>query len=198
MKLAMRQLSAQQQVMKDDCPVIQPSSILRCMTFVILMIRVVRRSADPFKRSVLVQTIIKELDSNDIKKDFYLTEFLSCLYFAIPSIRPSFIDAFHLVFLDQVELCAMSEEQCNLGELSQFIISTRNTQGLDSSSWSDENSPVFGPEWIGFCCHKRLEFLLRFCSRYFIRPFPVPLLKSILGFFRTSMILVIALRSPHR
>lgn len=198
MKMAMRQLSAQQQVMKDECPVIQPSSILRCMTFVILMIRVVRRSADPFKRSVLVQTIIKELDSNDIKKDFYLTEFLSCLYFAIPSIRPSFIDAFHLVFLDQVELCAMSEEQCNLGELSQFIISTRNTQGLDSSSWSDENSPVFGPERIGFCCHKRLEFLLRFCSRYFIRPFPVPLLKSILGFFRTSMILVIALRSPHR
>ena len=38
MKMAMRQLSAQQQVMKDECPVIQPSSILRCMTFVILMI----------------------------------------------------------------------------------------------------------------------------------------------------------------
>ena len=89
----------------------------------------------------------------------------------------------------------MSEKQCNLGELSQFIINTRNTQGQDSP-WSDENCPVLGPDQIGFCSHKRLEFLLHFCSRCFIRPFPVPLLKAILSFFRTSIILVISFPFP--
>ena len=191
----MRQLSTQYQLTMDDYPVIETSSIIRCKSQQFCFNWIVRRVKDQFQRSLLIQTIIKELDNNDIRKEFFLTEFLSCLYFAIPSFRASFIDAFHLIFLDQVELCAMSEKQCNLGELSQFIINTRNTQGQDSP-WSDENCPVLGPDQIGFCSHKRLEFLLHFCSRCFIRPFPVPLLKAILSFFRTSIILVLSFPFP--
>ena len=191
MKLAMRQLSTQQPLLIDDSPVIQTSSIVRRCCFHNRNHCVVQNEKDPYQRSVLIRTIIHELDSYDKKKEFYLTEFLSCLYFAIPSFRSHFIDAFHLVLLDQVELCVEYEERCNVGELSQFIINTRNTQAQElDARWSDGNSPDFDSAGFGFCFHKHLEFLLSFCSRYFIRPFPVKLLKAILVLFRTSIILV--------
>ena len=150
MKLAMRQLSTQQPLLIDDSPVIQTSSIVRRCCFHNRNHCVVQNEKDPYQRSVLIRTIIHELDSYDKKKEFYLTEFLSCLYFAIPSFRSHFIDAFHLVLLDQVELCVEYEERCNVGELSQFIINTRNTQAQElDARWSDGNSPDFDSAGFG-------------------------------------------------
>lgn len=145
-----------------------------------------RKSAEDgsLNRQILIFTIIKELDTDDVCKQFYLKSYLRCFYFAVPSIRNDFIHAFTLFFAEQVESSLIFEQNCNVGELSQLVINTRNMQQHDVNSDTRSDTGVFS-------YHKQLDFLLDFCARFFIRPFPTKLLNAILNLFRTSIILVV-------
>ena len=135
-------------------------------------------------RQFLIFTIIKELDTEDACKLFFLKSFLRCFCFAVPSIRNDFLNAFTLFFADQVESSLILEMQCNVGELSQMVINTRNMQQTEFVSDHRSDSSVF-------VYHRQLSYALDFCSRFFIRPFPISLLNSILSLFRSSIILVV-------
>ena len=144
-----------------------------------------RKSADngSLNRRFLIFTIIKELDTEDACKLFYLKSFLRCFYFAVPSIRNDFLSAFTLFFAEQVESSLVFEQSCNVGELSQMVINTRNMQHDEMTDHNRSDPCVF-------LYHRQMSYLLDFCSRFFIRPFPIVLLNSILGLFRSSIILV--------
>ena len=131
--------------------------------------------------------VIRELDTDDVCKQFYLKTFLRCLFVVVPSAREAFVRAFTLFFLEQVDLALTFEQSCNVGELSQLIINTRN-QGEESTDARDKSV---------FAYHRQIGFLLDFCARYFIRPFPLVLLNAILSLFRTSIILVPAKGTGH-
>ena len=138
------------------------------------------RDATTEERHLLVYVVIRELDTDDVCKQFYLKTFLRCLFVVVPSAHDAFVRAFTLFFLEQVDLALTFEQSCNVGELSQLIINTRN-QGEESTDARDKSV---------FAYHRQVGFLLDFCARYFIRPFPLVLLNAILSLFRTSIILV--------
>lgn len=135
-------------------------------------------------RSDLVYVLLKEMDTTDNRKEFYLEEYLRCLFLNNIN-RADFVQSFIIFFYNQVEECLAYERKCNAGEMSQLVISTRNLQSSDSSSSGDIR--ING---LGFSYHHHLDFLLTFCSRYFIRPFPTPLFLAVLNLFRSSIVLV--------
>ncbi|KNB46268.1 hypothetical protein JH06_3990 [Blastocystis sp. subtype 4] len=137
-----------------------------------------RKSAEngSLNRRFLIFTIIKELDTEDACKLFYLKSFLRCFYFAVPSIRNDFLSAFTLFFAEQVESSLVFEQSCNVGELSQMVINTRNMQHDEMTDHNRSDPCVF-------LYHRQMSYL------FFIRPFPIVLLNSILGLFRSSIIL---------
>lgn len=142
-------------------------------------------STDSLNRSDLILTIISELNTTDKRKEFYLKEYLRCLF--LNNIKPAdFIHSFTIFFYDQVEECLKYEQNCRVGELSQLIINTRHLQNNDMSTSSNE----YRINGLGFAYHYHLDFLLSFCSRYFIRPFSKTLFLAILNFFRTTIVLV--------
>ena len=141
-----------------------------------------------FQRWRLIFVLLCELDTDDSCKLFYLKSFLYCLYLVNPTLRADFIHAFTLLFADQVDSSIECEKHCNAGKLSQLIINTRFSHGKSDAGnrrYSSSNS-----ESALFVYHRQIDYLLEFCSRFFIRPFPASLLNAILGLFRTSIILV--------
>ena len=141
-----------------------------------------------FQRWRLVFVLLCELDTDDGCKLFYLKSFLYCLYLVNPTLRADFIRAFTLLFADQVDSSIECERRCSAGKLSQLIINTRFSHGRSDAGSKRSSSSNSEPAL--FVYHRQMDFLLEFCSRLFIRPFPASLLNSILGLFRTSIILV--------
>ena len=182
MKQAMRQLVyRQQQVELGATPFILPDVIRSCR-YPVRESHVVDQS-DETDRARLLYVVINELNTLDPKKVFYLKVFLRCLFFVFPLSRDDFAKAFALFFQEQVENCLAFENSCRIGELSQLVINARNLQSQEHMS-SEEATGGHG-----FTCHHQLDFLLGFCARYFIRPFPSLLFHSVLRLFRTSIIL---------
>lgn len=183
----MRQLSFYTQ-QNPPPPIIRPEAIAERSCVALFSPPVHKRSqtvdhsrdATTEERHLLVYVVIRELDTDDVCKQFYLKTFLRCLFVVVPSAHDAFVRAFTLFFLEQVDLALTFEQSCNVGELSQLIINTRN-QGEESTDARDKSV---------FAYHRQVGFLLDFCARYFIRPFPLVLLNAILSLFRTSIILV--------
>lgn len=125
--------------------------------------------------------LLKELDTTDRRKEYYLEEYLRCLFLNNIN-RTDFVHSFIIFFYNQVEECLAYERKCNAGEMSQLVISTRNIQTSDSGDVRLNG--------LGFSYHHHLDYLLNFCSRYFIRPFPTALFIAILNLFRSSIVLV--------
>lgn len=172
-KEAMRQLSFYTQ-QNPLPPIIRPEAVAELQK----RSQTARRDGSQ-ERRLLVYVVIRELDTEDVCKQFYLKTFLRCLFVVVPSAHEAFVKAFTLFFLEQVDLALTFEQSCNVGELSQLIINTRN-QGEESTDARDKSVFVY---------HRQIGFLLDFCARYFIRPFPPVLLNAILSLFRTSIIL---------
>ena len=147
-----------------------------------------RAIGEDLQRWRLIFVVLCELNTDDNCKLFYLKAFLYCLYIVTPSLRADFTHAFTLLFADQVDSSIECEKHCNAGKLSQLVINTRFSHGRNDVG--DKRPPSSNSESTLFVYHKQIDFLLEFCSRYFIRPFPTSLLNSILGLFRTSIILV--------
>ena len=144
------------------------------------------RGSGESDRGRLLYVLIRELDTTDAKKEFYLKVFLRCLFFVFVESRDAFARAFSLFFEEQVERCLAFEQSCRVGELSQLVILAR------SSPPSEAPSEAASADRAGthvFAYHRQLDFLLEFCARNFIRPFPARLFHSILRLFRTSIIL---------
>ena len=166
-------------------PIIRPEAVAERSHLARLSPTVQKRSQTARRdgsqeRRLLVYVVIRELDTEDVCKQFYLKTFLRCLFVVVPSAHEAFVKAFTLFFLEQVDLALTFEQSCNVGELSQLIINTRN-QGEESTDARDKSVFVY---------HRQIGFLLDFCARYVIRPFPPVLLNAILSLFRTSIILV--------
>ena len=133
-------------------------------------------------RGRLLYVLIRELDTPNLKKEFYLKVFLRCLFFVFADAREAFARAFSLFFEEQVERCRAFEQSCRIGELSQLVILARSSPSSESASADRAGNRVFA-------YHRQLDFFLEFCARNFIRPFPPRLFHSILRLFRTSIIL---------
>ena len=140
------------------------------------------RGSHEYDRGRLLYVLIRELDTSNAKKGFYLKVFLRCLLFVFAESRDAFARAFSLFFEEQVESCIAFEQSCRVGELSQLVILARSMSSREAASEE-------GAEGRVFAYHRQLDFLLEFCARYFIRPFPLRLFHSVLRLFRTSIIL---------
>lgn len=171
---------SRQQVDLDATPFLLPE-VVRSRAFSSLCSSPVQ-GGDELDRGRLLYVLIRELDTPNLKKEFYLKVFLRCLFFVFADAREAFARAFSLFFEEQVERCRAFEQSCRIGELSQLVILARSSPSSESASADRAGSRVFA-------YHRQLDFFLEFCARNFIRPFPPRLFHSILRLFRTSIIL---------
>ena len=84
-------------------PIIRPEAVAERSHLARLSPTVQKRSQTARRdgsqeRRLLVYVVIRELDTEDVCKQFYLKTFLRCLFVVVPSAHEAFVKAFTLFF----------------------------------------------------------------------------------------------------
>ena len=124
---------SRQQVDLDATPFLLPEVIRTCTLLAAVRSPPVQ-GGNEFDRGRLLYVLIRELDTPNLKKEFYLKVFLRCLFFVFGDAREAFARAFSLFFEEQVERCRAFEQSCRIGELSQLVILARSSPSAESAS----------------------------------------------------------------